>query len=478
MKKLATVLLFILSTFSLFAQNEGQTRRIRGFALGADADTLQYIVASPFDNWYFHFGGGVQTFIGNEVFASARKNKLDFQLFAEIGKWIIPDVSVSVHAKYFTVHGQSRYGRQPFIDVSETPDERGYRHFGKQALSLGGLVTLDWTNFFYGYEAGARKKIHVLTPIGLGASMLFGKQENANIRETSVGTPKFNFELYYTAGFTFEYLLSKHFTIDANLAIFGSESTWDWSPYDNSYSRFDIMPMLTLGGRLNLFKQAYKYDKKAKNSDWEDVNHVFLAYGTKTTVGDLQDKIEDLYHRIDTLMLNSGNGPDNANEIDSLERMLDSLQHQLYTTPSTPEFPSAVNALEELMNANEILNLPAVVVYYELDKYDLDYNANKKLYNFAKQARNLGDSVTFYLIGAADSVTGTPRHNQKLSENRCKSVYNVLVNELGLPSTMFDVRALGGILEYDPKEFNRIGLVILKTKETTDIINKWSTSKE
>lgn len=466
MKKIFLSITLIFISFSLFAQE--QENRHRGIALGADADTLQFIVASPFDNWFSGFGIGAQTFIGNELYASARQNKLDYQFYAELGKWIIPDISVSVHAKYFTVHGQSRYGRQPFIDMSETPDERGYRHFGKQAMSLGGLVTLDWTNFFYGYEAGSRKKIHVLMPLGLGASMLFGKQENVNMRETSVGTLKFNFELYYTAGFTFQYLLSKHFTIDANLTLFGSESTWDWSPYDNSYSRFDIMPMLTVGTRINLLKQMYKYDKKTNGSYLDSINHKFLAYGTKNTVGDLRNQIDTLYERIEDLMQQPEIPEAN---VDSLQNVLDSLQQELYKANDNQ---SPRNVVQDLVNANEDMNLPAVIVYFELDKYDLDYNAQKKLANFAKQVKNMDDTATFYLIGAADSVTGTARHNKKLSQNRCNAVLNKLVYGLGLNPNMFDVQAVGGILEYDPKEYNRIGLVILKTKETTEILNKWS----
>ena len=38
--------------------------------LGVDLDTLQFIVSSPFDNWFIHLQAGVQTYISNELVSS------------------------------------------------------------------------------------------------------------------------------------------------------------------------------------------------------------------------------------------------------------------------------------------------------------------------------------------------------------------------------------------------------------------------
>ena len=111
-----TILLILLAWASLPMHGQGILGRV--IAFGADRDTLKYIIASPFDNWWLNMGGGLQTFIGNEVESSARHNKLDFNVRAEIGKWIIPDLAVSLRLSYTTVHGQSRYPLQPFIDFT------------------------------------------------------------------------------------------------------------------------------------------------------------------------------------------------------------------------------------------------------------------------------------------------------------------------------------------------------------------------
>ena len=115
MKRTLVILTLLLATLSVSAQNFAR----RGFALGADRDTLLYIIASPFDNWYITLGAGAQTFIGNELEASARQNKLNYNLKAEIGKWIIPDVAISLRFSYFDVDGQTKYGLNPFVDYTQ-----------------------------------------------------------------------------------------------------------------------------------------------------------------------------------------------------------------------------------------------------------------------------------------------------------------------------------------------------------------------
>ena len=122
-----------------------------------------------------------------------------------------------------------------------------------------GYVTLDWTNFLSGYEIGKRTKTHIFTPIGLGASMLFGPQRNPRgTDEFELGAFRKNFELAYSAGLGVEYEVSQDLALNMTIELFGSESTWDWSPYDNSYSRFDIIPSFNIGARFNLLSNVTK----------------------------------------------------------------------------------------------------------------------------------------------------------------------------------------------------------------------------
>ena len=94
MKKAFAILLLLITTATLSAQTEQPKKK--WIRLGVDRDTLAYIIASPFDNWWVNFSVGFQTFIGNEQDADARWNykyhgklKLDNGARIEIGKWII-----------------------------------------------------------------------------------------------------------------------------------------------------------------------------------------------------------------------------------------------------------------------------------------------------------------------------------------------------------------------------------------------------
>ena len=433
---------------------------------------MQYIIASPFDNWYLALSGGIQTFIGNELVASARMNKLNFNAKIEIGKWVIPDIAVSLRLYFFNVDGQTQYGRQPFVDYStDARNDNGYTPFHAHAAAILGFVTLDWTNFVMGYESGKRNRWHVFTPIGLGMSMLYGIQRNP-VGSYEVGSFRRNLELAFSLGVGVEYIISEHVTIHSHLDLFGSESTWDWTPYKNDYSIFDLNPSLNIGVKFNLLKSITKFNPYTKTSAREKVNHEFLSFGTRNTVSTLQGRIDHLNNAIDSVQnLSHVKGErdslmlvDMSKERDSLQQRLDSVEDFLGRAP--------VNVIEELLQSNESLGLPATIVYYQLDKYDVDYNGRKKLQKFAKEVNNLDDTIEYYVIGAADSITGSIRHNQWLSERRCEAAYNILVNDFNVSSNQLLLMPVGGIMEYDPQENNRMALIIQRTPQTAAIVNK------
>ncbi len=474
MKKHLIILAILIATASsLSAQNFSR----RGFALGADRDTMLYIIASPFDNWYINVGGGIQTFMGNELEASARHNKLNFNLQGEIGKWIIPDVAVSARFSIFNVDGQSQYGQQPFIDkLNDTPNENGYFPFHAYAASLIGYVTLDWTNFLSGYERGKRNKLHIFTPIGLGASVLFGPQRNPRGNE-ELGSFRRNFELAYSGGIGAEYEVTQELALSATIELFGSESTWDWSPYDNSYSRFDIIPSFNIRARFNLLKNVTKYNPYTKNSSREKVNHEFLSFGTRNTIPGLNGRIERLTHEIDSIQnLSDQRGANDSAMLAGMNKELENLQDRLDSLQSLPYRP--INVLDELIQMNEVMGLPSTIVYFQLDRYELDYNGRKRLQNFAKELNALDDTVEFYIVGAADSATGTIRHNLWLSERRCEAAYNMLVDHFGVDGNQLIMVPVGGITDYDPQENNRMAMVILRTPVTEEIIDRWMRKRQ
>lgn len=473
MRRVLFILTLLLATTSLTAQNF--TRR--GFSLGADRDTVLYIIASPFDNWYITLNGGIQTFIGNELEASARRNKLNYNTRVEIGKWIIPDVAVSLRLSHYTVDGQTRYGRHPFVDFTDVPVHDGYfeyQPFHANAFALVGFVTFDWTNFFRGYEHGKRKHWHIYSPIGLGASILYGKQINPNTN-IEVGSYRQNLEYFFDAGMGLEYIISENISVFATAEVFASESTWDWSPYDNSYSIFDIIPSLSGGIRLNLLKNVNKFDPRSRTTNREKVNHEFIAFGTRHTVTTLTGRIENLNARIDSVQnLSDQRGHQDSTAIAAMTEELTTLQAILDSAENGLGKYRPSNVMDELINFIPIHNIPASIVYFQLDKYNIDFNGHRRLQNFAKELSRMDDTVEFFVIGAADSATGSVKHNQWLSERRSEAVYKALVNHYNVDGNQLIMVPVGGIAEYEMNENNRMTLVILRTPETEEIIRRWT----
>ena len=86
----------------------------------------------------------------------------------------------------------------------------------------------------------------------------------------------------------------------------------------------------------------------------------------------------------------------------------------------------------------------------------------------------LDDTVEFYLIGAADSLTGSIPHNKWLSGKRCGVTYNMLTKNFGVDGNQLIQVPLGGITEYEPQENNRMAMLIMRTPVTEEIVERWT----
>ena len=484
MKKLTLLILLLIATLTASAQH----RIVDGFSLGADRDTLMYIIASPFDNWFLGVSTGVQTFIGNTPDPQAYWNSLDYGGRIEVGKWIIPDVAVSLRLGMASAHSQTLHaGNNPWPDLTHplVYDGAEYTYYPVRATAFTaqGIVTFDWTNFLNGYEAGKRRKLHVCTPFGFGGMILFGEIVNPNYvnrvnnnsddeRVVQLGDMAHNLELAFTGGLLTEYYATRHLSFNASLELLACRGSIDDYNYDLDVDkrRMDLVPSFYVGVKINMFREVTKRDPFTNEPVRAKVNHEFLAFGSRNTVTNLTERIERLNERIDSLQNLADNlAPQDSLPLPELQNELDSLMNLLDSLPPN----EAHNIMEDLLNANEELDLPATIIYYKLDKFDIDYNGQKKLQRFAKEVNQLDDTIEYYIVGAADSITGSISHNQWLSRHRCQEPYDMLVKEFGVSANQLVIVPVGGIMEYDPQEYNRIALIIQRTKETEEIVNRW-----
>ena len=446
---------------------ERDTNR-RGFALGADRDSNEYVIASPFDNWFLGVGGGAQTLIGNERDAEARWNAVTPRVFLELGKWVLPDLAVSLRANGYTMMGQSKQPLCPYVDMTQTDmlNEHGYYPYQMYGWSFVGLVSFDWTNFLRGYEDGGLRRLHFVTTLGLG-----GAWETAEVINPKRNDPElegymdrsWNRELLFHGGMTFDYKVGPRFNLALNLDWEFARGSYDWSPEGGANNiRMDHLPNITLAAKWNILKHVRKYHVQSGTSAIAPVyDHFRPARTYYDSLVNYQNQIQDVLDSLEDA------GNKDKDLIDSLNNENDKLQDKINSL--VDEDGNPINPFSRLKD----MGLPSTVVFYKIDRSYLDYNAKRALEIFAEKVIKSGNKDAVYMvIGAADKGTGTVKRNIELSIARCNVVYNYLVDECGIDPKQLEKHMLGGITEYGA-EGSRMTMVITANDEVNALIEKY-----
>ena len=137
-------------------------------------------------------------------------------------------------------------------------------------------------------------------------------------------------------------------------------------------------------------------------------------------------------------------------QIDALKAQLadanaenDRLKNMLANQPKQVEVPQSVK---------EFITTP-VSVFFNLDKTEIA--ALKDLVNVQALAKYAIENNNNLLVtGYADSATGSPAHNQVLSEKRAKRVADELV-KMGVSESKISQEAMGGVDILSPISYNR-----------------------
>ncbi len=228
-------------------------------------------------NFFFGAGGGIGTFIGNEVMPDAKFNKLDYHLYAEFGRWVFPQFAVSTHFKAFTMHGQASYALNPLCTI-ETPGNAGrsewintayasyentfyYHYLEAKCISLDLRFTVDITNIIYDAVTGYNRKFHYFVALGFGEAVLFDQQRNAitaNIgRIPPIGSKRHNWEVEMSLTGIVEYTINPRWTADLMLCFMTTRGTIDFSSYQFDRTvNLDYMPNVTIGLRYIIPQKA------------------------------------------------------------------------------------------------------------------------------------------------------------------------------------------------------------------------------
>lgn len=129
--------------------------------------------------------------------------------------------------------------------------------------------------------------------------------------------------------------------------------------------------------------------------------------------------------------------------------------------------------VDDMMFTNEQQHLPVAVVRFAYDDNQLDDNAMRQLNLFMSQMESSDWFTEFYIIGTADDARASESHNRRLCKRRCQAVYDALVNTLEVDEYRLLLLPDGGYSEYEHQQGERMVLIIQRTPETEEVVERW-----
>ncbi len=154
------------------------------------------------------------------------------------------------------------------------------------------------------------------------------------------------------------------------------------------------------------------------------------------------------------------------NYIATLNNQVNDLRGELAATGAALAAAEAQLPCPEVTQVSEtvVVNAPLMsTVRFSINSSKVSAMEMVNVYNVAEYMKANPDSK-IVITGYADKDTGSSDYNQKLSERRAQSVYDILVNNYGISADRLTKSASGSSVQpYDTNNWNRI--VIFSTPE-------------
>lgn len=117
-----------------------------------------------------------------------------------------------------------------------------------------------------------------------------------------------------------------------------------------------------------------------------------------------------------------------------------------------------VEVIKEKVVEKRVAVAPELAVFFKLNKWELTDESKINLSLVAKGMKE-NPEVKWVINGYADSATGTPEGNQKLSEHRAQVVYDALIAEGVNPDQLQTVGNGGQENMFGKNELNRVSII-------------------
>ena len=368
------------------------------------ASAQQIYEGSKFsDNWFVSFGaGGYVPTVGANFFPDMRP-----AMKLELGRYFTPAVgiSASVQAGINDNNGNSR--SNIFVN-----GRGGKNVFDFTNVSLNGLLNLN--NFFSGYN-GYPRPFEIVAEAGLGWGHFYGMRH---------GDKPMQDRNFLTAAFGLGMNLNVSDALQIN---FKPGITYSLS--DMRANKFNVnSSYLTLMAGI-----TYKFMNSNGSHNFKLSDRVY----TQAEMDDMNDKINRMRVRYEEDI------DERDAEIMTLEAQLaEALTDEITTDAIVVEKDSPVPVVLFAQGSSEVMKSQEISINMIADYMKTNPDCNVLIKGYA-------------------STEGTSEFNQKLSEDRAKAVYDILVKKYGISASRLTAKGFGetdGL--FSELEWNRVCIFV------------------
>ena len=372
---------------------------------GVKADTITGLRHYKFwDNWFIGFHAGANASLGENVRPRDVKDVIGPSFGLSVGKYFSPAVGARVQGMFNFLTGKAHH--ECISMYPKVFGDKGLYDFKDISVHADALFNLS--NIFSQYKESRR--FNVVGFIGLGIIHTLGFNDlttwttQAKERPYPVNTDD-RTAIGMRAGLQLNYKLSNPLDLALDIAMNASDDKFNGVVYDDHYDGY-VSAMI---GLIYHFKDHYG-DRRFMDINWTD-----------------------------------------ADELARMNRNINDLRDQLRNTKPRVEYRDEYHYIDVLQTT----------VSFEIDKYNITKIQKKNVAEVAKYLENHPE-VNLVVCGYADVETAYPEYNLKLSENRAKAVYNMLVKDFNVQPDRLRIDFKGDTVQpYGLKnEWNRVVIFV------------------
>lgn len=398
------VIVSLFISFSFVSKVSAQSVEVvRDTIIEETVDRYKVVTNHFFEDWIVGAGIGTQFYYGDHNGEMKFTNRLVPAYELYLAKWFTPGIGVRTAVNGLKNKGVTQnhsHSTGEVFDATKWLERQEFNY-----LNIHGDVLFNLTYIINGYN---KDRIFTMSPY-LGVGWMFTWDEPTG-REISA-----NIGLYNT------FRVSN--TMDITLDLRGSMVN---DRFDGEVGERKEEGMFTAALGL-----AYRLGKKARKTE-----KLTWTKPVTTVVSSNEEILKVL-----------------RNEVNQTAAKNEALREQLEVAKN--------ESITDINLDHNVLVAP-ILVTFQINESIVSKEARVNLGFFADAIKENQSGIVYTITGYADQGTGNKRVNERLSHERATAIFNVLVDEFGVPASSLKVRSEGGVenMFYNDPRLSRAVIVI------------------